>query len=90
MLGPCVCGQPVLAPWQHALQHDPRLRRERLAKQAAGGHLVDAEDYVDAVYMALAASPRPGNRSVRRACGTRPADQVDGVYVVLGGLRKPG
>ena len=48
-------GQPVLAPW-HALQHDPRLRKKRLAKQAAGGHLADAEDYVDAVYMVLAAA----------------------------------
>ena len=57
VLGPCVFGQPVLAPWQlHALQPDPRLRRKRLAKQAAGGHLAGAEDYVDAVYMVLAAA----------------------------------
>ena len=33
-----------------------RLRRKRLAKQAAGGHLANAKDYVDAVYMALAAA----------------------------------
>ena len=79
-LGPRAFGQPVLAPWQlRALQRDPRLRRKRLAKQAAGGHVVDAEDYVDAVYMVLAAAAHaqanaacdalvwnPPRRSVRR------------------------
>ena len=58
-------GQPVLAPWQlHALQRDPRLRRKRLAKQAA---LVDAEDYVDAVYMVLAAAARAQANTARDA-----------------------
>ena len=58
-------GQPVLAPWQlHALQHDPRLRRKRLAKQAA---LVDAEDYVDAVYMVLAAAAHAQANTARDA-----------------------
>ena len=60
--------QPVLAPWQlHALQRDPRLRRKRLAKPAAGGHLVDAEDSVDAGYMVLAAAAHAQANAARDA-----------------------
>ena len=71
------------APWQlHALQPDPRLRRKRLAKQAAGGHQTPST-----WYLPPQPTPRPTQRATR-LCETRPTDQVDGVYVVLGG--KPG
>ena len=64
-----------------------RLRRKRLAKQAAGGHLVNAKDYVDAVYMALAAA---AHAQANAACDALVWNPPHGSgRRRLGGLRKP-
>ena len=65
-----------------------RLRRKRLAKQAAGGHLVNAEDYVDAVYMAVAAAAHAHANAACDALVCNPP-HGSGRRRLLGGLRKP-
>ena len=69
----------------------PTLVQERLAKQAAGGHLVDAEDYVDAVYMVLAAAAHAqANAACDALVWNPPRGSVGRRLPLLGGLRKPG
>ena len=77
-------GLPSLGNSTHSVARRPT---PRLAKQAAGGHLAGAEDYVDAVYMVLAAAAA---NAAFDALVRNPTGQVDGVYVVLGGLPSLG
>ena len=72
----------VLTPIRSAARLLTTSTRAWPARVWAAGLAKAAEDYVDAVYMVLAAA---AHAQANAAC-----DQVDGVYVVLGGLPSLG